>query len=186
MNIHSTLIVFAGRTGCGKTSISKPMAESKGLRWTSFGNVVRGEASRLGLAADDKRVLQVLGQKLVEGEPERFCQLVFQTLQTVDGVIGVLDGLRHRSIFDRLVAQAGEERIKLIFIDVEDATRYERLRINRGWSVEQCKIYDDDPTEWELDSQLRKLAHLVVNNNGSVENSLMQIDSWLALGGGHR
>lgn len=173
--MQSKLIVFAGRTGCGKTSISKPFADSNGLRWTSFGNAVRAEAAKLGMPQDDKRVLQELGQKLVEDEPERLCHAVFEVLKTSSGVVGVLDGLRHKSILDLLMVRTGPDGLKLIFVDVDPATRYERLRANRGWTVEQCKIYDNDPTEWELDSQLRPLAHLVVNNEGSVENSLLQI-----------
>lgn len=185
MNVQKTLFVFAGRTGSGKTSISKPFAESNGLPWTSFGNVVRGEAARLGLSTSEKRVLQGVGQELVVNEPERFCKLVFQSLRTKVGVVGVLDGLRHKRILERLIAGKGDDVIKLIFVDVDEKIRYERLRVNRGWSVEQCRVYDNDPTEWELDSQLRGLADLVVDNNQSVEASLSQINDWLAHSGGN-
>lgn len=178
--MNSNLIVFSGKTGCGKTSLSKPFAESRGLRWTSFGNAVRSEASRLGLPTDDKRVLQELGQKLVDHEPHKLCEAVFRTLEVASGVLGVLDGLRHKSILDILVEKTGADGLKLIFIDVADALRYERLLTNRGWTAEQCQLYDNDPTEWELDSQLRNLAHVVVKNEGSVESSLSQIELWFA------
>jgi len=139
---------------------------------------VRAEAIRVGLPHDDKRTLQILGQQLVTLEAERFCNLVLDPLRTESGIVGVLDGLRHRSIFDCLGRQVGSGQMKLIFVEVDDELRHQRLSTNRGWSAEQCREYDNDPTEWELDSGLRPLAHCVVVNSDTPESALAQIETW--------
>lgn len=186
MKIGTKLFVFAGRTGSGKTSISRIFAESNGLKWTSFGNIVRDEATRRGKSTSDKRLLQEIGQELVNHQPDRFCEMVLESLMTSSGVSGVLDGVRHKCILDRINFRTKADRACLIFIDVGSSKRHERLIQNRHWSLEQCKMYDDDPTEWELDLHLKGLADLIVMNDRSIASSLQQIDDWLVLQSGKK
>lgn len=178
MKSKNNLVVFAGHTGSGKTSISKPFALSQGLKWTSFGNVVRFEAARLGMSTEDKRVLQTIGQKMVENEPEHFCDLVFESLGADSNSIGVLDGLRHKLILDLLLDRVGDKYLKLAYVDVDNIIRHQRLFDSRGWLKEQCEEYDADVTEIELISFIRPNADVIIDNSGSLSESLAQVDIW--------
>lgn len=180
MKTDNILYIFSGCTGCGKTSISKPFAESNGFRWTSFGNAVRAEAGRLGLRADDKAVLQSLGQKLVENEPERLCEIVLHDLKAANRGAGVLDGLRHMRVLELLKLREGADICRVIFVDVEPSIRHLRLKQNRGWSEEECQRYDRDATEVEVNDLLRPAADLVIDNNGSLHSSFAQLEQWRA------
>ena len=181
MNGQKLIYIFAGCTGCGKTSISKAFASVHGMAWTSFGDTVRAEAKALDLDSTNKNILQKLGQQLVEQEQERFCDLVLRQLESSGGVDGVIDGLRHKKIFALLKQKLPAEKYRLVYINIETLNRHRRLIENRGWTGEQCLQYDSDATEVEIESQLRPLADLEINNNGTLEAAIAEIEKWFII-----
>jgi dephospho-CoA kinase len=179
MSPKRTLFIFSGCTGSGKTALSKPLAEKAGLPWTSFGNAVRSEAARAGLDPNDRAVLQVLGQKLVDCEPEKLCEIVIQELRSEDGSVGVLDGLRHEKIFEIIRNRSGASQCLLIYVDVETSLRHDRLKESRGLTSSQCEEFDRAATEAEVNGHLKAKADLVIDNNGSLYSATLQLQRWV-------
>ncbi len=178
MKNNRLIYIFSGCTGCGKTSLSKPFATEHGMTWTSFGDAVRAEAKLLGLEPTDKETLQKLGQRLVEHEQNRLCDIVLSQIDFGKDNDCVIDGLRHIRIYELLKQKLSPEYFRLIYINTETGIRHGRLVKNRGVTYSQCYQFDADPTEIEVESQLRPLADLIVDNNGSMEEAKSTIENW--------
>ena len=172
------IYLFSGRIGSGKSHLSKIIALRLGLARVGFGDVVRAEAERRGLDTLDKAVLQQLGQQLVINEPEKFCSDVLSFLPENGMSGGVIDGLRHRHIFDSLGRLFGRERLRLVFVAIDENVRRIRLAENRNWALKDMEGYDSDATEEQVATSLPGLADFTVDNSFSVEESIAALMQW--------
>ena len=180
MFMSNTLFLFAGKTGSGKTVLSKAFSSHFKLKRSSFGDIVRVEARKLGFSDVDKAELQKIGQHLVDYDVTRFCKMVIDDLDLLGQESGVVDGLRHQKVLDEMVKQNECLSVRIIYVSVSDSERFLRLSDSRGWTLSQCESYDNDPTEIELDTVLMKSADYILYNDGSVLSSLEGLLSWAA------
>ena len=173
------LFLVSGRTGCGKTAVTNELSGRLKYPRTSFGDAVRREAVRQGMSPTDKGVLQKIGQRLVEFEPENLCRMVLESLPR-ESTHAFIEGLRHQKILQAIGEIVGAEKVKLLFVDLNSPIRFERLRKSRGWDEELCRRYDDDPTEIELDRVLKGGSDFVVDNSGNLSDSVARCEAWIA------
>jgi hypothetical protein len=102
----SLLLCFSGQIGSGKSSVSAAVAEALGWRRTGFGDYLRSEITLLGGNPDSREALQDLGQRRVDEDPKSFCRDVLTAGGFKSGDNFIVDGVRHVSIFDILVAES--------------------------------------------------------------------------------
>lgn len=159
------VIGIAGRRGSGKTTVASSLA-AHGFTPTAFGDVVRREAAMRALACTTP-VLQRIGNELIAawGWP-RFCDEVISAAQGASLI--VVDGFRHADPVTHFRNQFGE-RFKLVFLDVDEATRVERLRARKDFDPAS----DNHPVEREVD-ELRALADVAVESNAGAVGEILK------------
>lgn len=172
------IVFITGRTGSGKTELAKLLSAKFDVPVTSFGNVVRAQAAARGMATDDKKVLQRLGQEMVEFQLNHFCQLVLTSF-TQDSTWVLIEGLRHEKVLAAMRAALPVAGMYVLHVFASKEARFERLEASRGWSHERCQSYEDDPTENETDTTLAKIADYSIDNSYSLASALESAASWL-------
>jgi len=163
------LIIVAGRTASGKSTIAKAAAELAGGRHDSFGGFVRERATAEGLDAADRRTLQDLGQSLVEAGPDDFVDQFLTYADYTPGSVLIVDGLRHASVLHALRRSAEKQGdgVRLVYVDVDEQTRLQRLR-GRGLDDAAIQSVEVHPSERDVLQRLRGEADLVIDGAGSL------------------
>jgi len=173
----STIIGFSGGLGSGKSTLSSAAANSLGWPRISFGEHVRKEARRRGLA-ESRDILQELGAELMT-DSEQFCRDVLNEggWQKVGNLI--LDGVRHLRVIDSLQKITTPSKVFLVYINAEDSLRADRLKQRNTeiqTSLQQIEIHS---TESEVRKILPDHADLILDGSKSVQFNLRRILSWL-------
>jgi dephospho-CoA kinase len=167
-------LVFAGRIGSGKTHVSKAVASALGFRWNSFGSTLKNIAVERGLTINREN-LQALGEKMVAGEPEELCRRVLGDAEPAGPQPIVIDGLRHRHIRDMLQQLLAPQQLLVVYIDVPDAIRLERLRVRDGLSEADIQKFEKHSTEIQVAAEIRGMADLVIDNSGPLSETVAAI-----------
>lgn len=157
----SLMLCFSGQIGSGKSSVSATVGEALGWRHTGFGDYLRSEITRLGGNPDSREALQDLGQKRVNEDPKAFCRDVLTAGGFKPGDNFVIDGVRHVSIFDILVAVSKPTQARLLFLGAVETTRIARVQ-TRGDAQDFARA-STHPVEAESGDTLPQRAHGVVN-----------------------
>lgn len=165
------IVTLAGAIGSGKTTLARALADRLGWPAASFGDYVREQARRRDLDPGSRKVLQDLGQSLVEADPERFLAeaLAWMNYDATAGI--VLDGLRHKSVWQALRAHSEnfpEQPVVLFFLDTPDDVRHARLR-ERGLDEAAIAIADGHRAEQDLTDHLRGAADHRLMGRDSVD-----------------
>ena len=172
------IFLVSGRTGSGKTALTKELSAMLGFPRTSFGDAVRSIAAAEQADPTDKGVLQKIGQRLVEDDAELLCRRVLESIPA-GSEAAFVEGLRHKRVLAVIKGLAGPQPVKLIHVDLDAASRISRLGENRGWSPEQCATYDNDLTEVEIDGILRAEADFIVDNGGDLTQAAERCAHWV-------
>ncbi len=158
------------------------MATSLGFQWNSFGSTIKNIAVEQSLGTDRKS-LQALGEKLVANQPEDLCRRVIAEAEASSTQPIVIDGLRHQHILEILQRLLSPAHLAVVFVDVSDSVRMERLRVRDGLTDLQVQELETHSTETQVDAAIRKLADFVVDNSGTLESTVAELVARLKSGG---
>ncbi len=159
---------FSGKFGSGKTTLSRAFASSNKAVWVGFGDFIRAQARARQLDDQSGRVLQDLGQQLIDTRGSEWLvnQIVAPWLAgTRDGPLAI-DGIRHLSVLNDLKRVVEPTRTKLVFID--GATKNPRQTIDDRQS--------DHPTELDVVSGLREAADLIIPSTMTMDDALARLN----------
>jgi cytidylate kinase len=173
-------LVFSGKLGSGKTAVSKMLAARIGARWNGFGATVKRIAAERELQIE-RHVLQVLGEELVQKSPDAFCRRVIAEAIPQSGTTLVLDGLRHLSILEQLRKLLSPRRVILIFVDVQEPIRLERILKREDCDLHTLKELESHSTEIQVMTELRSSAESIVDNSGALASTVEGIQNYLRL-----
>lgn len=155
------IIGVAGPIASGKSTFAKALAQRFSLKLIGFGQYVRHVARGKGLDDSNRRILQDLGQSLVEDDARAFVQGVFAhaSFQRTDGV--VLDGIRHDSVWLEILAFASSHGsiARLVLLDMPEEERRKRLK-TRALSLDEIEEQDRHPSEADVRDRLPSRADL--------------------------
>lgn len=169
---------FAGKIASGKTTLSSQSAQTLGWPRVSFGEYVRAETQKRGLA-ESRESLQYVGESLLAADPEGFCRAVLAQANWKPDQPLVVDGIRHRQVVGVISRLVAPMRFALVFVNIDDSIRESRIRErDQGKSRMNWEI-DVHSTEREAHSDLEGIADLVVDGSLPVEEVLTQIRSLL-------
>lgn len=167
-------IAFSGRLGCGKTTVSQAVAAALHARWCSFGSVIKKIAEERGTPLK-RESLQKLGENLVANSAEELCRRVLSEVMPLSDSPAVIDGLRHLKIQKILQELFKPRRLIVVFVDINDAVRFERLRLGRGLEEEEVRSLEEHSTELEVSGPIRQLADFSVDNSGFLQDTVQMV-----------
>jgi Fic family protein len=151
------VLAFSGFSGAGTHEISQRVADRLGWRRIRFSDVIRLRARALGRDPADLRVLQEIGQALVQEELETFVTDVLSHGGWVAGGDLVLDGLRHAEVRTELKRQLGETALlHVVHIDMPESQRAARF----GFDADAVLRHDSHVAEAQLAVVLPNYANL--------------------------
>lgn len=169
------ILGFSGGIASGKTSISLKVAEQLGWKWASFGDLVREEARLRGLS-HERRVLQDLGQAIVECELHAFCVAMLRSLDWELGRNGVIDGIRHKEVLLELRRVAAPARVDLIHLFADVDTREHR---NEDGGDSSIREVEDHEAESQSRGILVEHSSLVVDSRRPIKECVDAVLQWL-------
>jgi dephospho-CoA kinase len=169
-------LIFSGRIGSGKTQLSKAVASALGFRWNSFGSTLRTIAVERSLPTTREH-LQALGEVMVANESENLCRRVIVEAKPFGSQPIVIDGLRHCHIRDMLQRLMAPQQLLVIYVDVPDAIRLERLRVRDGLTDFEVRKFEEHSTEIQVAAEIRVIADYSADNSGELEVTVAAITS---------
>lgn len=175
---ESFLVLFSGRIGSGKSSVSTGVAAALGWPRVSFGDYVREEASRRGLDSS-RATLQAVGQSLIDAGWDKFCGGVLAQGDWQPGTSLVVDGIRHTAAVETIRSLTAPSRVVLVHLEAGNEVRLERIRRRGDQDEGSLERVESHPTEIESIVQLPGLADLLVSSDGNVGSTVDGIIGWL-------
>jgi len=174
----AVVVGFAGAIGSGKTAIASVVASALGCRRASFGDYVREQACLTGLDSSSRETLQEIGERLIADGWVGFCEKVLAYAGWEQGQSLSIDGVRHMEAVKALRALVAPTLFYLIFLDVTEDTRRERLYA-RGLAPDQNERTDAHPMEVEARSVLPVIADYRVQTDRSTDKIAADILAWI-------
>lgn len=163
--MEPVVLCFAGRIASGKSSLSAAIANRLSLPRASFGDYVRHVAEYVGLDANERTILQDLGNFLVR-YPKAFCTKVLEQGGYQPNYGLVIDGIRHVEILDELRQLVAPARVILIFVVADDAAIERRVR-DRHKPIGDIHVLEQHATESQVKGILSDIADIYITNNDS-------------------
>ena len=168
---------LSGRIGSGKTSLATALAERVRCPRASFGDYVRSVGAGRGLDAEDRSVLQDLGDELIATQGwTPFCQSVLDQAGYASGSV-VVDGIRHAQAAETMRVLLAPTPWRLVAIDSENEVRLSRLAA-RGVVGAGAHTADTHPNETQVGAVMDS-ADFVVSGDSTVEDAVNAIMTWL-------
>jgi dCMP deaminase len=167
------ILGVSGLNGSGKGEVVRFLTQ-RSFYALSLSDVIRDELARLGVAETRERMIET-GRALraAEGEGALAARLAARLAPDRNYVI---DSVRHPAEVEGLRSRTS--RFKLIWVDADEATRFERIRSRARpgdpSSLEELRAFEArelgsaDPAAQQL-LAVRELADFRVRNDGTVE-----------------
>jgi dephospho-CoA kinase len=168
------MIMIAGPVRAGKSTFAGNIVKRFGGMRVSFGDAVRRRTRALGLP-DDRNGWQQVGEEWVTQDPEGLCDAVMTP--SAGEALVVVDGVRHRRIYNLLRARAQDQRVLLVFVDADEQTRRSRLALDGidDGAIEHILTHS---TEQEL-PWLRDSADIVIDGTRDASQVLSDLEAWI-------
>ena len=113
---------------------------------------------------------QQVGEELYGQGAGIFCRTVLHHYQWSPGQPVVIDGVRHVEVLQALQALVAPLKIYLLYINVDDSVRTERLT-RKGISA----VNYEHSTETQVQSQLPKIADFIIDGSQPVDELINDI-----------
>ena len=171
-------LALGGRTGAGKTTVGRRLADALGVPLVSFGDFVRSEAEIRGLG-HEREILQCLGQNLIGTLGwTAFCERALAAAGVELPHVSVIEGVRHVEVIQALRSLYTPLRVRFVWLDVTDEDRAARLRA-RGDDPQLLASWERHETEHQVLGALPAAANLrVASDDGAVQ----RIVDWIGHG----
>jgi len=167
-------IVFSGRFGSGKTTLARATAASLGGGYAGFGATIKRIAVERSLPTT-REDLQALGEQLVLDRAEELCRRVIAERDPPVAARSIIDGLRHKEVYEILRRLSEPKRLLCIFVDLPNDIRIERIKAREAWSDSQISQIDHHSTEIQVGTVIRSLADIIVDNSKSIQSVIDEI-----------
>ncbi len=175
VRLKPAVICFSSPMGAGKSTLAISLADSLGWPHTSFGDYVRSVADQRS-AGQSREVLQQIGEELISTALESFTRAVISQVPWQQGC--VVDGVRHMEVLVAIKQIVGPLPVFLVFIDVPDAVRKQRLR-DRGMTDQEIDAADHHEIEAQVRTVISERADIHVDGLAEIPLSVSRIRQFL-------
>lgn len=155
------VVAFAGTSGSGTSVLAARIASILNWPYASFGAYIREEAARRGLKCT-RQEQQDIGLELLR-DPEAFCRGVIDKSNWRPGQNLIVDGLRHKEIFDALRVSLSPTEVTEIYVNADASLREARLRERGEVHFQGILEIDAHPVEQQVVTALPQLATLTLD-----------------------
>jgi dephospho-CoA kinase len=171
-------VAFAGKIGSGKTAVSIALAKTLGWSRSSFGDYVRVQTQERGLPTN-RHNLQLVGTELLRDDIRSFCHSVLRSSGWTKGHNLVIDGLRHVETIEIIRELVHPAKLRIIFVDVSDATRIQRLRQGRLDEYDGLAKAESHSSEQQVVAIRQSWADLIVDGEKPIQAIIEELSTWL-------
>lgn len=199
MNAHkgasmtkNILVVIAGPTASGKTTVSQYLEEKYGAHRARYSAILADMATKVGVD-HSKKSLQRLSTRLRKecGEPY-LTTLMGETLTKVSNSLIVIEGNRRMvdMQFAETFAQKTNRRCVYIYVDAHPGARHVRMNLRllnydeSSVTQEEFDVLENDECEEELPfvrAYIEKHGFIIDNSKRSLEELRKSIDQALVI-----
>jgi len=175
------VIIVCGRICSGKSIVANTISKDFQYSKISFGDFIRAQA--IDRKLDHTRAsYQNLGQKLLSelGAQELTLSAIgFARPKSLDRL--VFEGVRNLDVLNVIRNMAA--KVTVIYLDVEEALRYERFlsRDSGSCSLQEFRTYDSQPIESGVDKLAESADYVIrsgeLQNNAELKKTLSSIVS---------
>jgi dephospho-CoA kinase len=127
-------------------------------------------------AGQSREVLQQIGEELISTSLESFTQAVISRVPWQQGC--VVDGVRHMEVLVAIKQIVSPLPVFLVFIDVPEAVRKQRLR-DRGMTDQEIDSADHHEIEAQVRTVISEQADLHVDGQWEIQLTVNQIRQFL-------
>lgn len=175
---NKVVLVFTGLPACGKGTAAKYFVEKYHAKSFRFSTIMRDLLDRLYLPQSRENMSHISTVLRQEFSEDIFAKVMAEDVKRAEGDIVVIDGARRIADIEHLSKIPG---FRLVSIEVDMRTRYERL-VKRGENPDdRSKTWEDFQADHQLETEqsipeLMKQADISVDNSGSLEDFYKQLD----------
>ena len=176
------IIGLAGEMASGKGTAAQYLVQEKEASTHRFSTMLRDVLSRLHLehSRDNMQKLSFIVRDAY-GQ-DTLAHVMAEDVKKDENNIIVVDGVRR---MDDIVFLKQMPEFKLVYIDVDVKSRYERIIKRSENPDDQGKTFDQFVAESKADAELqiaglKDFADVVIDNNSDIESLYAQIDILLA------
>ena len=175
---NKIILGLTGLMACGKGTAAKYLVEKHGAVSFRFSTIMRDLLDRLYLEHSRENMAKI-SLIIREGFGQGiFSQVMAKDVMSVDANIVIIDGIRRMEDLEHLKNIPG---FKLVAVDVDMRTRYERLIARRENSDDQTKTWEQFQADHQLETELTiletvKAADIIIDNNGTPDDLNKQLD----------
>ena len=156
------IIAISGLSRSGKSSLSKELAKRLNCEISSFGGFLKFKAKQSGMNSEPT-TLQMLGQSYIDNNPGELILGVLNQCAWQQGHSLVIDGIRHKRVFQLLKKYVSPTPLFLIHLWSTPQDLLTRLKkSNEVNNVSQLEFWRH-PTEEEALSVLPQTADLILD-----------------------
>lgn len=176
--MSKVILGFTGLISCGKDTASNYLAEKYGGEQVKFSASMKDIMDRVYIDPVRKNY-QILSRIMRESfGQDLFSKVVAKDVLNSKKDLVIVDGVRRIPDIEHL---KNIEGFKLIAIEADAKTRFERLKNRNEKPGDQEKTWEDfqkeDVAETEITiPELMKQADVTVDNNGTLEEFYKQLD----------
>jgi len=177
-----TILGITGEIASGKGTTAEYLAKKYDATSHRFSTVLRDVANRMYLE-ENRENLQKISTIFRENFDDNILSMViYKDVENDKNDLIVIDGVRRMADIEFLKKLSG---FKLIYVDTDMKTRYERI-VKRGEnSDDNTKTFEDFEKDHQREAELqikdlKNKADAVVDNNGTFEDLYKQIDKIVA------
>lgn len=174
------ILGIIGRISSGKSTVAKRLAKHYNAEIISFGRYLVNYSKNKGLPVDRKS-LQELGDSFIKSDAKGFLSNVMQDQISSSTSAVIIEGIRHKNIFNAIKDQSNTAIFA--FIDVPVEIRHQRYRSrlkesDEPVSMEKFIEIDTHPVEAEIDS-LKMLCNIMLESDLTNDDLFQRFDKKL-------
>lgn len=162
------IILIAGKIGSGKTYWSDQIAEHFDCARASFSSYIKYICTQKAIECT-RANMQNLGAKVIENELDQYINYTV-SYSTKNNNNVVIDGLRHKKVYNRIKELYPNTNIVLIYVDCDENQRKKNLII-RGEDSEDA---DKNPMEIEAIG-LKEKANYILHYSDDILKEMKKI-----------
>jgi len=175
VRLKPAVICLSSRMGAGKSTLANSLAGALGWAHTSFGDYVREIARQRG-SDQSREALQQIGEELISTNVQSFSQAVISQLDWRNGC--VIDGIRHRQVFQAIENIVNPLPTFLVFVDIDESVRRKRLH-ERGMTDDQIDAADRHSTEAQVRGTLKQHADIVLDGSRDIPDLVIAVRTFI-------